>query len=59
MIYFRVIHAKRPEGFELCYADATTNIWLEWLGLADVVAKRKQEQHATVSTAGAAGEAKL
>jgi hypothetical protein len=59
MIYFRVIHSKRPEGCELCYPDAMTNIWLEWPGMADVVARQQQEQAATVSVAGASGMSKL
>ena len=51
MIYFRVIHAKRPAGFELCYPDAMTNIWLEWPGMAEVVSRHQQEQASVPGTA--------
>ena len=44
MIYFRVIHAGRPEGFKLSYPDAMTNIWLEVS--ADVIA----DLHRALST---------
>ena len=38
MIYFRVIR-PRPEGSELCYPEAMTDIWREWPGMAPTVAR--------------------
>ena len=51
------------EGSQLCYPEAMTDIWLEWPGMAETVAKHKQavasamvEQNAT---AGGGGRARL
>ena len=55
MIYFRVIHRARPAGSQLCYPQAMTNIWLEWPGMADTVARHKKSAGGIVAPNAAAG----
>ena len=49
------------EGSQLCYPEAMTDIWLEWPGMAETVAKHKQAVASAMpsATAGGGGRARL